>query len=96
MIHLSAAALRSVLTDNLLETGTGAEATECVVTSLVETSLRGTDSHGIHLFPHYVRAARGGQVADRALQSGLGQCGRRRGSRMDAEDFLRRRPGRHH
>ncbi|SVC67443.1 uncharacterized protein METZ01_LOCUS320297, partial [marine metagenome] len=26
-----------------------------VVNSLVETSLRGVDSHGINLFPHYCR-----------------------------------------
>jgi LDH2 family malate/lactate/ureidoglycolate dehydrogenase len=30
--------------------------------SLLQTSLRGVDSHGIQLFPHYVRAARAGRI----------------------------------
>jgi LDH2 family malate/lactate/ureidoglycolate dehydrogenase len=33
-----------------------------VVTSLVETSLRGVDSHGIELLPHYVRALDAGRI----------------------------------
>ena len=33
-----------------------------VVNSLVETSLRGVDSHGINLFPHYCRAISSGRI----------------------------------
>jgi len=33
-----------------------------VVDSLVVTSLRGVDSHGINLFPHYCRAVQGGRI----------------------------------
>jgi LDH2 family malate/lactate/ureidoglycolate dehydrogenase len=33
-----------------------------VVASLVMTSLRGVDSHGINLFPHYCRAVQGGRI----------------------------------
>ncbi|MGH8481713.1 MAG: Ldh family oxidoreductase [Nevskiaceae bacterium] len=36
-----------------------------VVDSLVQTSLRGVDSHGIQLFPHYVRAVAAGRVSAR-------------------------------
>ena len=34
-----------------------------VTSSMVQTSLRGVDSHGIHLFPHYCRAIDGGRVS---------------------------------
>ena len=34
---------------------------EYVANGLVLTSLRGVDSHGIRLFPHYVRALKSGQ-----------------------------------
>lgn len=33
-----------------------------VVDSLVSSSLRGVDSHGINLFPHYCRAIQGGRI----------------------------------
>lgn len=33
-----------------------------VVTSVVQTSLRGVDSHGINLFPHYCRAVNAGRI----------------------------------
>lgn len=33
-----------------------------VVNGLCDTSLRGVDSHGIRLFPHYVRAVQGGRI----------------------------------
>src|SRR5207247_724625 len=33
-----------------------------VVGSLVQTSLRGVDSHGINLFPHYCRAVDKGRI----------------------------------
>jgi ureidoglycolate dehydrogenase (NAD+) len=36
-----------------------------LVDSLLQTSLRGVDSHGIQLFPHYVRAVAAGRVCAR-------------------------------
>src|SRR5262245_18696986 len=33
-----------------------------VIDGLIQTSLRGVDSHGIRLFPHYVRAVKAGRV----------------------------------
>ncbi len=33
-----------------------------VTDSLIETSLRGTDSHGINLFPHYINAIKSGRI----------------------------------
>ena len=33
-----------------------------MVASLIQTSLRGVDSHGIQLFPHYLRAVASGRV----------------------------------
>lgn len=38
------------------------EAAQHVVGSLIETSLRGVDSHGIALFPHYMRAVAAGRI----------------------------------
>lgn len=47
----------------LVAAGVGAESTDAVVSSLVETSLRGVDSHGVNLFPHYFHAALAGRIA---------------------------------
>lgn len=40
-----------------------------VVEGLVQTSLRGVDSHGVRLFPHYVRTLRAGGVNGRPAYS---------------------------
>ena len=34
------------------------EVTDC----LIQTSLRGVDSHGIRLLPHYIRVAKSGRI----------------------------------
>jgi ureidoglycolate dehydrogenase (NAD+) len=39
------------------------------VNSLIQTSLRGVDSHGIHLFPHYCRAVESGRINGSAKMS---------------------------
>lgn len=41
--------------DCLLSTGVEVEVADAVSESLIETSLRGVDSHGVHLFPHYYK-----------------------------------------
>ena len=46
----------------LLKEGADEYSAEAVSCGLVETSLRGVDSHGIRLFPHYVNALRNGRV----------------------------------
>ena len=38
------------------------EVTEC----LIQTSLRGVDSHGIRLLPHYIRVAESGRINKKA------------------------------
>jgi LDH2 family malate/lactate/ureidoglycolate dehydrogenase len=42
--------------------GVGADSAGHVAASLIETSLRGVDSHGINLFPYYVSAVEGGRI----------------------------------
>lgn len=42
--------------------GVNEESLNHCVDSLVQTSLRGVDSHGIHLFPHYCRSVDGGRI----------------------------------
>ena len=44
------------------EQGVCEDSREHAVNSVVETSLRGVDSHGIHLFPHYHRAVAAGRI----------------------------------
>ncbi|MES2780160.1 MAG: Ldh family oxidoreductase [Bacteroidota bacterium] len=46
----------------LLEKGVNKDAVHHVVSSILQTSLRGVDSHGINLFPHYCRAVDSGRV----------------------------------
>lgn len=43
--------------------GAKAEQAEAVARALVTTSLRGVDSHGIRLLPHYLRVLDGGRIA---------------------------------
>jgi LDH2 family malate/lactate/ureidoglycolate dehydrogenase len=59
---LAADPLRDALRARLEELGVVEEACVHVAASLVETSLRGVDSHGIHLFPHYCRAVAAGRI----------------------------------
>lgn len=46
-------------------TGADQNSVSHVVNASVETSLRGIDSHGINLLPHYLRAVKGGRVNPR-------------------------------
>jgi LDH2 family malate/lactate/ureidoglycolate dehydrogenase len=54
--------LRSRLGGLFKANGLSAVSTLHVVDSMVETSLRGVDSHGINLFPHYVRSVAAGRI----------------------------------
>ena len=57
--------LAQVMTDELAGRGTDPDSVRHLVASLVQTSLRGVDSHGINLFPHYCRAVSAGRVNGR-------------------------------
>lgn len=50
----------------------------CLVEGLLETSLRGVDSHGVRLMPHYVRAVESGRV-DAAAKPSFTRTGRSAG-----------------
>jgi ureidoglycolate dehydrogenase (NAD+) len=54
--------LRVVLTRSLEARGVRSDVTAEVVGSLIQTSLRGVDSHGVELFPHYLRALDAGRI----------------------------------
>lgn len=62
MIQLDAALLKPIFAHQLALAGVDPESSEHVMESLLQTSLRGVDSHGIQLFPHYIRAARAGRI----------------------------------
>lgn len=55
--------LRSALFRHFSSLGVEENAIRHVVTSLVETSLRGVDSHGIRLAPHYSRSVKSGRIS---------------------------------
>lgn len=50
------------ITSCLSKAGADQNSAQVVSKSLVETSLRGVDSHGIRLLPHYVKTLEGGRV----------------------------------
>jgi len=50
------------MSDTLAASGVAADSSAHVIESLIQTSLRGVDSHGIQLFPHYVRAVASGRI----------------------------------
>ncbi len=62
MLNFDPAGLERILREQLNRRGVNAESIHHVVTALLETSLRGVDSHGITLFPHYCRAVDAGRI----------------------------------
>ncbi len=62
MLYLNHSALGSHMSEILTEKGVCKPAIEHVVKSLITTSLRGTDSHGVNLFPHYCKAIDSGRI----------------------------------
>ena len=62
MTRLDAEKLRPIFALHLSSAGVDRQSAEHVISSLLQTSLRGVDSHGIQLFPHYVRAVRAGRI----------------------------------
>jgi ureidoglycolate dehydrogenase (NAD+) len=62
MQRFDAVKLRPIMMRALEARGVTNEAAAHVVSSIIQTSLRGVDSHGIQLFPHYCRVAETGRI----------------------------------
>ncbi|NQU95480.1 MAG: Ldh family oxidoreductase [Candidatus Omnitrophica bacterium] len=54
--------LKSFAKEVLLKAGTRKDVAEYVAEGLAQTSLRGVDSHGIRLFPHYLEGVKKGRI----------------------------------
>jgi LDH2 family malate/lactate/ureidoglycolate dehydrogenase len=61
-LHVSCEELRSFVSSCLEKAGADRPSTEAVTRSLVGASLRGVDSHGVRLLPHYLKALAGGRI----------------------------------
>ncbi|MFZ2957922.1 MAG: Ldh family oxidoreductase [Candidatus Ozemobacteraceae bacterium] len=57
--------LAKIMSEVLSERNVDPNSIQHVVASVIQTSLRGVDSHGINLFPHYAKAAEVGRVNPR-------------------------------
>jgi len=55
MVLINPDKFKAVIHECMLSTGVEVEVANTVSESLIETSLRGVDSHGVHLFPHYYK-----------------------------------------
>jgi len=62
MVKLDSVILAELMQQILLDKGVNKDAVHHAVSSVVQTSLRGVDSHGINLFPHYCRAVDSGRI----------------------------------
>jgi ureidoglycolate dehydrogenase (NAD+) len=62
MLRLNGRIAERLMRETLLARGVCAESAQHVAASLTQTSLRGVDSHGIQLFPHYCRAVDAGRI----------------------------------
>ncbi len=61
-IVVTADALMLFTNEALLKAGAREDVARYVAEGLVQTSLRGVDSHGIRLLPHYLEAVKGGRI----------------------------------
>lgn len=62
MIEIPHPEIRALFEDIFARIPCSTAVSKPVIDGLIETSLRGVDSHGIRLMPHYVRAAMNGRV----------------------------------
>lgn len=62
MVYLHSDRLSEIMEQVLTGLEVAPSAIEHVIASLIQTSLRGVDSHGINLFPHYCRAVKAGRI----------------------------------
>lgn len=61
-VRISPTDLKHFMKTVLLKEGVKDDVAEYVSVGLVQTSLRGVDSHGIRLFPHYLKGVKGGRI----------------------------------
>ena len=64
-VRVAAAELERFVGAVLAAAGADAASSEATVRALVGASLRGVDSHGVRLLPHYVKVLQGGRVKGR-------------------------------
>lgn len=62
MKYLDSKILKGLIKEILISKSVNVEATNYVADGLIQTSLRGIDSHGINLLPHYCRAIDAGRI----------------------------------
>ncbi|MFH1791582.1 MAG: Ldh family oxidoreductase [Candidatus Omnitrophota bacterium] len=60
--HVGAKRIGIVLKQILAKAGVRKDVAGLVADGLIQTSLRGVDSHGIRLLPHYIRGVKGGRI----------------------------------
>ena len=61
-VVVQAESLRSFCAKILKQSGSNAEESDIVASNLVESNLKGVDSHGVGYLPRYIRAARAGDL----------------------------------
>lgn len=62
MKYLDSVKLAAIMQSVFRDLNVNADALDHVVRSLIQTSLRAVDSHGVNLFPHYVQAVKSGRI----------------------------------
>lgn len=87
MKHVPVDRLDRILREALLRRGLSEEHAGWVVDGLVETSLRGVDTHGVRLFPTYIQELDGGRSRARPEMTWAGE-GRRAARLLDAGGAL--------
>lgn len=66
MKYFNSGELSQIMLSELQKRGVDEVSAKHVVDCLIQTSLRGVDSHGINLFPHYCRAVDAGRINSKA------------------------------
>ncbi|MFC1595708.1 Ldh family oxidoreductase [Candidatus Margulisiibacteriota bacterium] len=62
MKHIDAQILKRFILEVLAKLNVNGEVAHHLCEAMIQTSLRGVDSHGIRLFPHYVQALEAGRI----------------------------------
>ena len=63
MLRFDSQLLKEKMVDVLSIEGLNDVSIKHLTDSMISTSLRGTDSHGINLFPHYINGIRAGRLS---------------------------------
>lgn len=69
MFHLEADNLKQFCLVALTSGGVHTDVAQHVAAGLVQASLRGVDSHGVRLLPHYTRALKAGRLSPQPVCS---------------------------